>query len=154
MNEENNMSAFAVGHLTRVKMGPAIVEYLKGIDATLAPFGGKFRVQGDPIELLEGEFCGDLIVIEFPNMETARQWYASPAYQAIMPLRTATPVERSSWSLACRATMWPPISSLAEAEMELTPSINTATWLPKHVASRRQDYSQAKDSFAPRYLSI
>jgi uncharacterized protein (DUF1330 family) len=82
------MSAFAVGHLTRVNMGPAIVEYLKGIDATLAPFGGKFRVHGDPIELLEGEFCGDLIVIEFPNMETARQWYASPAYQAIMPLRT------------------------------------------------------------------
>lgn len=83
------MSAFAVGHLTRVEMGPAIVDYLKGIDATLAPFGGKFRVHGDPVELLEGEFRGDLIVIEFPDMETARKWYASPAYQAILPLRTA-----------------------------------------------------------------
>lgn len=31
---------------------------------------------------------GDLIVIEFPDMEAARQWYASPAYQAILPLRT------------------------------------------------------------------
>lgn len=82
------MSAFAVGHLTRVEMGPAIVAYLKGIDATLAPFGGKFRVHGDPVELLEGEFRGDLIVIEFPDMEAARQWYASPAYQAILPLRT------------------------------------------------------------------
>lgn len=82
------MSAFAVGHLTRVEMGPDIVEYLERIDATLKPFGGKFRVHGDPIELLEGEFRGDLIVIEFPDMEAARQWYASPAYQAILPLRT------------------------------------------------------------------
>lgn len=82
------MSAFAVGHLTRVEMGPAIVAYLKGIDATLAPFDGKFRVHGDPVELLEGDFRGDLIVIEFPDMEAARQWYASPAYQAILPLRT------------------------------------------------------------------
>jgi len=83
------MSAFAVGHLIGVEMGPAIVDYLKGIDATLAPFGGKFRVHGDPVELLEGQFRGDLIVIEFPNMETARGWYASPAYQEILPLRTA-----------------------------------------------------------------
>lgn len=83
------MSAFAVGHLTRVEMGPAIVEYLKGIDATLAPFGGRFRVHGDPVELLEGDFRGDLIVIEFPDMATARKWYASPGYQAILPLRTA-----------------------------------------------------------------
>lgn len=82
------MSAFAVGHLTRVEMGPAIVAYLKGIDATLAPFGGKFRVHGDPVELLEGEFRGDLIVIEFPDIAAARQWYGSPAYQAILPLRS------------------------------------------------------------------
>lgn len=82
------MSAFAVGHLTQVEMGPAIVAYLKGIDATLAPFGGKFRVHGDPVELLEGEFRGDLIVIEFPDITAARQWYASPAYQTILPLRT------------------------------------------------------------------
>ena len=82
------MSAFAIGHLTRVDMGPAIVAYLEGIDATLTPFGGRFRIHGNPIELLEGEFSGDLIVIEFPDMETARRWYASPAYQAILPLRT------------------------------------------------------------------
>lgn len=81
------MSAFAIGHLTRVDMGPAIVEYLERIDATLAPFGGRFRIHGGPVELLEGEFRGDLIVIEFPDMASARQWYASPAYQAILPLR-------------------------------------------------------------------
>ncbi len=34
------MTAYAVAHMRRVTMGPAIVEYLERIDATLAPFGG------------------------------------------------------------------------------------------------------------------
>jgi uncharacterized protein (DUF1330 family) len=27
-------------------------------------------------------------VLEFPDVERAKQWHASPAYQAIIPLRT------------------------------------------------------------------
>jgi uncharacterized protein (DUF1330 family) len=38
--------------------------------------------------MLEGNWPGDLIVIEFPDRERARAWYASPAYQEILPLRT------------------------------------------------------------------
>lgn len=29
-----------------------------------------------------------MIVIEYPDIEHARQWYASPAYRAILALRT------------------------------------------------------------------
>jgi uncharacterized protein (DUF1330 family) len=36
------MPAYAVAHMRQVTMGPAIVEYLERIDATLAPFGGRF----------------------------------------------------------------------------------------------------------------
>ncbi len=81
------MSTFAVGHLQKVKMGTAIVEYLERIDETLAPFGGHFLVHGGRPELLEGNWQGDLIIIEFPDRESARAWYRSPAYQAILPLR-------------------------------------------------------------------
>lgn len=35
----------------------------------------------------EGDWSGDLIVIEFPDLERARAWYESPAYQEILPLR-------------------------------------------------------------------
>lgn len=82
------MSAYAIGHLEHVNMGPDIVRYLEQIDATLAPFSGRFLVHGDPIEVMEGTLQGDLIVIEFPDMTHARQWYASPAYREILPLRT------------------------------------------------------------------
>jgi uncharacterized protein (DUF1330 family) len=82
------MVAYAVAHMRQVTMGPAIVEYLHRIDATLAPFGGRFLVHGGAFELLEGEWPGHLIVIEFPDRDRANAWYASPAYREIIALRT------------------------------------------------------------------
>jgi uncharacterized protein (DUF1330 family) len=82
------MSTFAVARLHRVNMGAEIVEYLERIDETLAPFGGRFLVHGGRLEVLEGKWPGDLIIIEFPDRETARAWYGSSAYQSILPLRT------------------------------------------------------------------
>lgn len=82
-------STYVVAHLRHVNMGPDIVEYLERIDATLAPFGGRFVVHGGgDIELLEGAWSGDLVVVAFPDRERARGWYESAAYQAILPLRT------------------------------------------------------------------
>jgi uncharacterized protein (DUF1330 family) len=82
------MSAYAVAHMRQVTMGPPIVEYLERIDATLAPFGGRFIVHGGEIEVLEGSWPGHVIVIEFPDRERARAWYNSDDYRAILALRT------------------------------------------------------------------
>jgi uncharacterized protein (DUF1330 family) len=82
------MSAYAVGLLRNVRVNEGIVAYLHGIDATLEPFGGRFIIHGGPREILEGTASDDLIVIAFPTIEAARSWYASPAYQALVPLRT------------------------------------------------------------------
>ena len=82
------MTGYAVGILQEVKMGPPIVEYLERIDATLAPYDGHFIVHGGDAEVLEGTSPGTLIVIEFPDRRAAAQWYASPAYQDIVALRT------------------------------------------------------------------
>ena len=83
------MKAYAIAHLRQVRMGPDIRRYLERIDATLAPFGGSFIVHGGPLHQLEGAFSADVIVIGFPDMQAARGWYGSPAYQAILPLRSA-----------------------------------------------------------------
>lgn len=82
------MAAYALAHVRSVTMGPPIVEYLHRIDATLAPFGGRFIVHGGSIEVLEGAWQGHIIMIEFPDLGAARAWYHSPAYQAIVRLRT------------------------------------------------------------------
>lgn len=82
------MTAYAVGYLRDVTMGPPIVRYLEGIDATLAPFGGTFLIHGGRPEVLEGTVQGDLIVIRFPSIEAARAWYSSDAYRSIIRHRT------------------------------------------------------------------
>ncbi len=54
---------------------------------TLVPFGGEFLAKG-PIESLHGgsEFQTK-VVIQFPDRESAINWYNSDAYQEIIPVR-------------------------------------------------------------------
>jgi uncharacterized protein (DUF1330 family) len=82
------MTSYAIGHLRNVEMGPGIVSYLENIDATLAQFDGRFIIHGGKKYMLEDAFLGDLIVIAFPDLARAQSWYASSAYQDILPLRT------------------------------------------------------------------
>ena len=83
-----SFARYAVGHLRNVNFGDEIVEYLKRIDATLEPFGGRFLIHGARPQCVEGNWTGDLIMIGFPSLDDARKWYASPAYQAIASLRS------------------------------------------------------------------
>lgn len=88
--------AYAVAYLREVDFGAEIVEYIEKIDATLAPYGGRFLVHGGALTPAEGTWDGDLVIIEFPDAAGARDWYESPAYQEILPLRT-----EHSTSIAC-----------------------------------------------------
>ena len=82
------MSAYAIGYLRNVAMGPDITDYLRLIDATLERFEGRFLVHGADAQVVEGTLEGDIVIIEFPSLEKARGWYRSDAYQQIAPLRT------------------------------------------------------------------
>ena len=81
------MTAYAIGQLRNVDVNQGILDYLHGIDATLKPYDGQFIIHGGRKEQLEGVSGDDLIAIAFPTIESARLWYASPAYQALIPLR-------------------------------------------------------------------
>ena len=82
------MPAYAFALLRNVKINDQIASYITRIDATLVPFGGAFKIHGGRTEVVEGVFDHTLVAISFPDMDHARRWYASEAYQAILPLRT------------------------------------------------------------------
>ena len=63
------------------------LSYLESVEATVAPFGGKWLAQG-PLDVLEGAWPGAVVLMEFPSRQAAADWYASADYQAILPLRT------------------------------------------------------------------
>ncbi|MFC9894093.1 DUF1330 domain-containing protein [Nocardia sp. NPDC127579] len=81
------MPAYGFAHLHTRRPHPEVLEYLERVQDTLDPFQGRFLVHGPPLEVLEGEWPGSMVLIEFPDLEQARAWYHSPAYQAILPLR-------------------------------------------------------------------
>ncbi|MFC9584184.1 DUF1330 domain-containing protein [Streptomyces yangpuensis] len=82
------MTAYAIAHLRPQTMNEDVLAYIEAIQSTMDPFGGRFLVHGKEVEVLEGPFPGTVVVIGFPDIERARAWYASDAYQAILPLRT------------------------------------------------------------------
>lgn len=83
------MPAYGIGLLQDVTLGPRMRAYLEAIDATLAPYGGRFLIHGGRNHVLEGSWDGQVILLEFPDFLRARQWYTSPEYQAIIAHRTA-----------------------------------------------------------------
>ncbi|GAA3218047.1 DUF1330 domain-containing protein [Actinocorallia longicatena] len=83
------MKAYGIARVGEIAPHPEIGEYLRRIDETLAPFEGRFLVHASPFQVVEGDWpAGGVIIIEFPDSEAARAWYASDAYQAILPFRT------------------------------------------------------------------
>jgi uncharacterized protein (DUF1330 family) len=62
------------------------LDYLDQVEATVAPFGGKWLAMG-PVTVIEGVWPGAVVLMEFPNREQAENWYNSAAYQKILPLR-------------------------------------------------------------------
>ena len=68
----------------------AYEEYKKGTPASAAEFGGRFVVRGGEVEVREGTWEPNrLVVLEFPDLDAARSWYDSDGYRALRELRTA-----------------------------------------------------------------
>lgn len=82
------MPTLAIARLHDVRMGPEIAAYLDGIDATLPAYGGRFLVHGGRYHRIEGDWTGDLVIMEFPDRANADAWYGSEPYRDILHLRT------------------------------------------------------------------
>ena len=83
------MTAYALAHLRTPQINDEVLEYIERIQGTMDPYGGRFLVHGATVEVREGDWPGTVVILEFPDVDTARAWYESPAYQQILPLRTA-----------------------------------------------------------------
>ena len=57
------------------------------IPSTVEAFKGRFVVRGGKTDPFDGPPPKRIVVIAFDSMATARKWYESPAYQAILPIR-------------------------------------------------------------------
>lgn len=78
---------FVIGHIT-VKDPAKWALYRSQVAATLAPWQAELVFRGERLAVLGGEHRHtDTVVIRFPSAEAITDWYESPAYQALLPLR-------------------------------------------------------------------
>lgn len=82
-------AAYYVGNVQEVKDPEAYKAYTGKVADALTPFGGKFIVRGaDPVILdASRKPPGYIVIIQFPSMKNLRDWWNSPVYSSLRPIR-------------------------------------------------------------------
>jgi len=85
--KETPMSAYIVARV-KVTDPEQYSRYTARTPECIAAFGGRFIVRGAAPVTLEGpEFRDRMVILEFPSLERAKAFYASPEYTGIKALR-------------------------------------------------------------------
>jgi uncharacterized protein (DUF1330 family) len=65
--------------------------YRQMVLPTITAYGGRFIARGGRTEVLEGEWAPRrVVIVEFPSLERAKAWWASPEYSEAKAIRQAT----------------------------------------------------------------
>jgi uncharacterized protein (DUF1330 family) len=83
------MSAYVIIYLRAIKDAGALARYRELAAKALSNSGATIRIRSGQCEVLEGEPVLHAVMLEFPSLEAAKRWYASPEYQAALPHRLA-----------------------------------------------------------------
>jgi uncharacterized protein (DUF1330 family) len=84
------MSAFIIVEIA-VKDAAGYEEYKKLTPASIAAYNGKFVVRGGHCETLEGGWAPQrIVVLEFPDVNSAKAWWASEEYAPAKAIRLRT----------------------------------------------------------------
>jgi uncharacterized protein (DUF1330 family) len=68
-------------------------EYLTETPRTIVQFGGRYIARAGETVKLEGEeSLRRIVIIEFPSLQHARDWYRSEEYQRVKALRTGAAI--------------------------------------------------------------
>jgi uncharacterized protein (DUF1330 family) len=84
------MAAYVVVQVD-VKDPVRYADYRKMVPASLEKYGGRFLVRGGQTHTMEGDWAPKrFVLVEFPTVERAQAWWASPEYAEAKALRQAT----------------------------------------------------------------
>ena len=91
------MAAYLIVHRRDITNSDALKTYGQGIVQTLSGIGGKVLVRSDAFDVLEGVGLpggsavdtkpDGIVVVEFPDMASLKDWYTSDDYAELKALR-------------------------------------------------------------------
>ena len=84
------MPAYVVVNV-RVKDPVRYENYKRMAPDSIAQYGGRYIARAGKVEVMEGDWIPErLVLLEFPSVERAREWWSSSEYADAKALRNAT----------------------------------------------------------------
>jgi uncharacterized protein (DUF1330 family) len=81
------MTAYAIADV-QVRDQALIGKYRELSYSSISKYGGRYIVRGGAVETIEGDWSPKiLVIVEFPTMERAHEWYVSPEYAEALKVR-------------------------------------------------------------------
>ena len=82
------MAAYFLFDNVEVRDPAALASYAKQAAKTVADHGGRYVATNVPPDVVEGDpGLKSVVLIEFPDADSARAWYESPAYKPLKAIR-------------------------------------------------------------------
>jgi len=90
------MPAYYLVDVREIKDAAMMEEYRARVAPIVEKFGGRYVVLGGPCEVVEGSYQPVFpVMIEFPSMREARQWYDAEEYRELKRMRLAATVSNA-----------------------------------------------------------
>ena len=81
------MAGYVIVH-DEVQDQAVFAEFLERVAATVEAHGGRYLVRGGAVEVMDGDWTPDrIVVIEFDSVDQAKAWLTSPEYTEIKEIR-------------------------------------------------------------------
>ena len=82
------MTAYAIANVHKIKDQEMYQEYAKLAGPNITQFQGKLVILGKEIDVLEGSWDGNqLVIFEFPSRSALDRWYQSDEYAPLLKMR-------------------------------------------------------------------
>jgi uncharacterized protein (DUF1330 family) len=82
------MAAYVLSEIVEILDRSLMEKYRSLAQASIEQYGGHYSIRGGAIETLEGDWRPQaIIIVEFPTMENAREWYQSSEYAEALAIR-------------------------------------------------------------------
>lgn len=84
------MAAYVLANV-EITDAAGFAPYREAVPATIAKYGGRYLARGGTAEAVEGSASPKRVVLlEFPDLATARAWLNSPEYKPLIEIRQRT----------------------------------------------------------------
>lgn len=90
------MPAYFLVDVREIKDAAKMQEYRVRVPAVIEKFGGRYLVRGGPFEVVEGSYQPVFpVILEFPSMEKAHEWFDSEDYRELKRMRLEATVSNA-----------------------------------------------------------